>query len=227
MKLKESKGMSLIAFTIVLAVLVVVAGGVIVYLLNNPVKEKVAIQTPSSVQTNMSNNEKVEEKNETTSSSNVNVVDSKATSLVVINDEKDLTEESRIYEYYGAEENFEEVPVEISYVVNGNNKGKLEIKNNNKVVYTKNIEKNIIGINRLRSDYELDIFVLYQDGTVGKVVIDMKKNEYDIVEVEKCRNIVRIQEIIYEHQGYGNDYELVAVDNTGKIISWTHIVYKR
>ena len=47
----------------------------------------------------------------------------------------------------------------------------------------------------------------------------MKKNEYDIVEVEKCRNIVRIQEIIYEHQGYGNDYELVAVDNTGKIIS--------
>ena len=61
--------------------------------------------------------------------------------------------------------------------------------------------------------------MLYQDGTVGKVVIDMKKNEYDIVEVEKCRNIVRIQEIIYEHQGYGNDYELVAVDNTGKIIS--------
>ena len=36
MKLKENKGMSLIVFTIILAVLLVVAGGVIIYLLNNP-----------------------------------------------------------------------------------------------------------------------------------------------------------------------------------------------
>ena len=53
MKLKECKGMSLIAFTIVLAVLVVLAGGVIVYLLNNPVKENVAIQNPTGVQSNL------------------------------------------------------------------------------------------------------------------------------------------------------------------------------
>ena len=53
MKLKESKGMSLIVFTIVLAVLVVLAGGVIVYLLNNPVKEKVAIQNPTGAQSNL------------------------------------------------------------------------------------------------------------------------------------------------------------------------------
>ena len=57
MKLKQSKGMSLIVFTIILAVLVVVAGGVIVYLLNNPVKENVAIQNQTGTQTNTDNNQ--------------------------------------------------------------------------------------------------------------------------------------------------------------------------
>jgi len=57
MKIKESKGISLIAFTIVLAVLVVVAGGVIVYLLNNPVKENVVIQNQTGTQTNADNNQ--------------------------------------------------------------------------------------------------------------------------------------------------------------------------
>ena len=57
MKLKESKGMSLIVFTIILAILVVVAIGVIVYLLNNQVKEGTTIQTPTELQNNMANNE--------------------------------------------------------------------------------------------------------------------------------------------------------------------------
>jgi len=57
MKLKESKGMSLIVFTIILAVLLIVAGGIIVYLLNNPVKEGTTIQTPTELQDNMANNE--------------------------------------------------------------------------------------------------------------------------------------------------------------------------
>ena len=57
MKIRESKGMSLIAFTIVLAVLVVVAVGVIVYLLNNPIKENVAIQNETGTQTNTDNNQ--------------------------------------------------------------------------------------------------------------------------------------------------------------------------
>lgn len=60
MKLKENKGMSLIVFTIVLAVLVVVAGGVIVYLLNNPVKENVAIQNQTGTQNNTDNNNETE-----------------------------------------------------------------------------------------------------------------------------------------------------------------------
>ena len=49
MKLKENKRMSLIVFTIILGVLVIVAIGIIVYLLNNPVKEKVAVQNPIEV----------------------------------------------------------------------------------------------------------------------------------------------------------------------------------
>ena len=58
MKLKESKGISLIVFTIILAVLVVVAGGIIVYLINNPVKEgTTVVQTPTNVGNLNSSNE--------------------------------------------------------------------------------------------------------------------------------------------------------------------------
>ena len=221
MKLKEDKGMSLIVFTIVLAVLVVLAGGVIVYLLNNPVKEKVAIQIPTSVQTNMSNNEKVEEKNETSSTSNANVVDNnKGTNLVVINDEQNIKAEGKICEYISEEGSSAEVPLEISYIVNGTNKGNLQIKYNNKVVYTKKTEKNIIEFNRLRDAFDSDIFVLYEDGTVGKISIsNIKNNKYDIIKVENCKNIVRIQELVFEYENSGADYALVAVDANGKILT--------
>lgn len=71
MKLKESKGMSLIVFTIILAVLVVVAGGVIVYLLNNPVKEGTTIQTPIGSQSNVQTIQNV-------LSNNMNVLEEKS-----------------------------------------------------------------------------------------------------------------------------------------------------
>lgn len=72
MKLKENKGMTLIVLTIILAVLVVVAGGVIVYLLNNPVKENVAIQNQTGTQTNTDNNQnRVNTNNEDKNNSNV------------------------------------------------------------------------------------------------------------------------------------------------------------
>lgn len=61
MKLKENKGISLIVFTVILAVLVVIAGGVIVYLLNNPVKEGTTIQTPTRVE-DFNSSEEVEVK---------------------------------------------------------------------------------------------------------------------------------------------------------------------
>lgn len=63
MRLKENKGISLVIFTIILVMLVVVAGVIIVYLLNNPLKEKVAIQTPTSIQSNISNNENIKDGN--------------------------------------------------------------------------------------------------------------------------------------------------------------------
>ena len=54
MKLKENKGMSLIVFTIILAVLLVVAGGAIVYLLNN---QGALPKTPTGEQNNVVNND--------------------------------------------------------------------------------------------------------------------------------------------------------------------------
>lgn len=61
MKLKENKGMSLIIFTIILAVLLIVAGCVIVYLLNNPVKEGSTTQTPTNEVKEMTADEKFQE----------------------------------------------------------------------------------------------------------------------------------------------------------------------
>ena len=374
MKLKENKGMSLIVFTIILAVLVVLAGGIIIYLLINPVKEGTTIQTPTGIQNNMNNNEieiytetdqkdikatienyyklltakenspvlmltdvmkmtvyavqdpeyapdnyvehpdaskymwtgiKYEDfrnnlwyvtddilkekfsefveyknylyidnndneayefkyeitkqeinqsstietcicdvtvKNSKTgkitdskitmsrgngdfvivsvNNSNVNVVDNKETNLVVINDEPNINAEGKICEYISEEGNSAEVPVEISYIVNGNNKGNLQIKYNNKVVYTKKAEKNIIEFNRIKDAFDSDIFVLYEDGTVGKISIsNIKNNKYDIVKVENCENIVRIQELVFEYEASGADYALVAVDGNGKIVT--------
>jgi len=59
MESKESKVMPLRVFTIILAILVVVAGVVIVYLLNNPVKEQIIIQNPTNVE-NLDSSDKVE-----------------------------------------------------------------------------------------------------------------------------------------------------------------------
>lgn len=61
MKLKENKGMSLIVFTIILAVLLVIAGGAIVYLLNN---QQTVPQIPTGEQNNVVNNESTVNKNE-------------------------------------------------------------------------------------------------------------------------------------------------------------------
>ena len=57
MKIKENKGMSLTVFTIIIVILLVVAIGVIVYLVNNPVKENVLTQNPTSIQSNMNSDE--------------------------------------------------------------------------------------------------------------------------------------------------------------------------
>lgn len=58
MKIKKDNGASLTGFIItILVILLIVSVAGCVYLINNPIKEKVAIQTPSSVQTNMSNNQ--------------------------------------------------------------------------------------------------------------------------------------------------------------------------
>lgn len=50
MKLKENKGMTLIVLTIILAVLVVGAGGVIVYLLNNPTQITIGTQNSETIE---------------------------------------------------------------------------------------------------------------------------------------------------------------------------------
>ena len=222
MKFKKDNGASLTGFVItILVILLVIAVAGCVYLIKNPIKENVAIQTPTDVQANMSNDEKIEEKDENSSSLNINIVDNnEETNLVIINDEQNIKAEGKISEYISEEGSSAEVPVEISYIVNGNNKGKLQIKYNNKVVHTKNTEKNIIEFNRLRDAYDSDIFVLYEDGTVGKISIaNIKNNKYDIVKVENCKNIVRIQELVFEYEDSGADYALVAVDSNGKIVT--------
>ena len=62
MKIKKDNGASLTGFVItILVVLLVIAVTGCVYLIKNPIKEKVAIQTPIDVQANMPNDEEIED----------------------------------------------------------------------------------------------------------------------------------------------------------------------
>lgn len=70
-KIKENRGMSLIIFTVILAVLVVIAGGVIVYLLSNPKTEHIKEQTGSTTLFNTPNtNSYINNSNSTKNNSN-------------------------------------------------------------------------------------------------------------------------------------------------------------
>lgn len=64
MKIKKDNGASLTGFIItILVILLIVAVAGCVYLINNPIKEKVAIQNPGSMQSNMLNNENIKYEN--------------------------------------------------------------------------------------------------------------------------------------------------------------------
>ena len=161
---------------------------------------------------NISNNENnvIVERNNTTV-----IKDDK---LIAIDDEENINEEGMIYEYMSSEENSNEISVRVAYIVNGKNKGNLQIAKNNEIVYTKKISKEIVDIQKLEDRYDSDIFVLYDDGTVGKITIsDIANNKFDIIEVENCKNIIRIQELMFEYESAGADYVLVAVNEEGKI----------
>ena len=60
MKIKKDNGASLTGFVItILVILLIVAVAGCVYLINNPIKEKVAIQTPTNIE-NLNSSDKVE-----------------------------------------------------------------------------------------------------------------------------------------------------------------------
>jgi len=187
MKVKENKGMSLIVFTVVLAILVVVAMGVIVYLLNNPVREKVAIQTPSSVQSNMSNNENnvVNEKPSIDIKENETKVEQVVREMTT--DEKYKVFASNLKQKvstYGDTANIKSVFCRADdgegswYEVCLNSNGNLSLRFGkeelDKKYGTKSLAKNVISfyIIDIGQDEWHMIYFINEDGTVGSAYVD-------------------------------------------------------
>ena len=122
--MKENRGMSLIIFTIILAILVVVAGGVIVYLLNNPIKEKVAIQ-------NQITTEQLDSSNEIKQKYTENLIDAQNGEIALLelidNEELKTTKSDGYYTYLDPFENKYKIK-EIKEVIS--EKGMLGTDNN-------------------------------------------------------------------------------------------------
>lgn len=150
---------------------------------------------------------------ENVANNNASKEDKKLTS---INDEKSFNMEGAIYEYITEEGT--DNSVTISYIVNDKHRGTLEIRKNNKVVSTKKMDKKVIEIKSLDYYFERSVFLLFEDGTVGKISVkDIQNKKYDITNVKNIENIIRIQELIFPHENYGADYVLVGVNEEGKI----------
>ena len=206
-------------------ILVIILGCVTVYTLGMLRKNGAQDQVPLEPQTEAKVEEQKEEQtvrtteelvkgetnNDTKKDSNKN--------LVAINDDKNLNKEGEIYEDIINSDSSEERII-ISCVINGKNKGNFKIRKNNKIVNEQKLDKEIIEIKSLNYYYERNIFILFSDGTVGKISIeDINKKNYKINSVKDVKNIVRIQELIFTNKNAGSDIVLVAVNSNGETIT--------
>ena len=181
MKLKESKGMSLIVFTVVLAVLVVLAVGVIVYLLNNPVKEKVAIQNPTGAQSNLG-------RIETNVQNTKEPVTNNETKVEIVKEKMTADERYKIFadnlkkevSKYGDTANIQgAVADDIGYEVRLKSNGDLSLRlwdeELNRKYGTESLAKNVIAFSIIDVGQDSDwhcIYFINADGTVGYASMD-------------------------------------------------------
>lgn len=207
--MKENKGVGLVGIIITILVLMLILSvGACIYLIKNPVKENIVVQNP----------EQAVELNSLNSNNNFETIkNSSNMPLIKIDDEKNFKKEGKIYNYISGEDG--EKSILISYTVNGKNKGKLEIAKDAKKIYTQLLEKAVISINSLNYTYERNIFLLFEDGTVGKIKIsDINNNKFEIQKVDGINNIIRIQEVLFQNEGAGSDFVLIGINNEGKTV---------
>ena len=208
--MKGNKGVSLVGVVItILVIMLILSVGVCVYLIQNPVKENVVAQNP----------EQVVGLNSLKNDNSVEVIKNTSNmKLIKIDDEESFNEEGKIYNYIYGEDG--DKSIIISYTVNGKNKGKLEITKDAKKIHTQLLEKSVISINSLNYTYERNVFLLFEDGTVGKIKIsDINNNKFEIQKVDGINNIIRIQEILFQNEGAGSDFVLIGINNEGKIVT--------
>ena len=194
-------------------VLTILLGCTIIYTLKLCKENKELKQTTQQPQVVSQKQTPVQEENKNSSE----IKNNSSSSLVAINDEKGFNKEGEIYEFIDAEEDSSNKSVMVSYIVNGNNKGKLRIRVDNKIVNEQKLDKKIIDIKSLDYYYLREIFILFNDGTVGKISVkNINKGKYTINTVKNVKNIVSVQKLVFTNKNAGSDFIIVAVDNNGK-----------
>lgn len=238
MRLKENKGISLIVFTIVLAVLVVLAGGVIVYLLNNPVKEQVAVQNPTS-ETGTNSSTNVEEKNDNITNkqnaiteSGIRIAFEMDFQSEVINEQHNPQNEALDLDvcggfygrYYFTGENKGWVCIESSYAEFEKVYPEIKIKPDSEIIDIK-VATNYDGYwipshNAKLGDkynYTSTAYFLFKDGTIGKITTeDVKNQTKKITKLTEYSNIVSLVSCNLPEYSGGDTY-LYAIDDDGNI----------
>ena len=206
-----------LGFIWLIGILVILLGCTIVYVfkLKTDVRDLKEIPQVPSTPLISTTQEQAKTQEETKNSNEIN--NTKSSKLVAINDEKGFNKEGEIYEFINAEEDSSDKSVMVSYVVNGKNKGKLRIRVNNKVVNEQKQDKEVIDIKSLDYYYLREIFILFNDGTVGKISVEnINKGKYTINTVKNVKDIVSIQKLVFTNKDAGSDFIIVAVDNNGK-----------
>lgn len=205
-KSKKSGGVSLV---LVIAILVIALVGCIGYIVKNS-EQELAINNNNSEKTiNELRTEISNLKNTITQKENEikNYKDSDAKNkLVATTYLKDTIKRASLdcqVKYS------DDISYVASYVIKGENKGYILIDKNGKNVFKEKTKKEVIEIHNGYSE----IFILFEDGTIGN--INFENEKYELKILEEYKNIVRIQEILLGEDVY-LALDLMAIDSNGE-----------
>lgn len=238
MKIKKDNGASLTGFVItILVILLIVAVTGCVYLINNPVKEQVAVQNSAS-ETGTNSSTKVEENNNVTNKQNtitesgIRIAFEMDFQSEVINEQHNPQNEALDLEvcggfygkYYFSGENKGLVCIESSYAGFEKVYPEIKIKPDSEIIDVK-VATNYDGYwipahNAKLGDkynYTSTAYFLFKDGTIGKITTeDIKNQTKTITKLTQYSNIVSLVSCNLPEYS-GGDTNLYAIDNDGNI----------
>jgi len=203
-KSKKNGGVSLI---LVIAILVIALAGCITYIMKNN-EQKLAINTDNSEKTIKELRTEISDLKNTIAQKENEIENYKNKDA-----EKDLVATTYLKDNIANLKCQVKYSDNTSYVVyygiKGENKGYILVDKNGKNVFKEATKKEVIEIHNGYSE----IFILFEDGTIGN--INLESGKYELKILEEYKNIVRIQEILV-----GDDVHLalnlMAINSNGE-----------